>query len=1156
MATILDHMLARSDKGGRETLPKVDIGAANILTDPERPSFASDREVGRSQFLYLRRALDEKPPGQNDVWQALKEVAGRVRVQQSPDASRPYVADIPDSAVNQTPLLLDIAVKTRALRDAVARDNPAGVDSIVKAATGAAAEEGYGGKPPSPTEQAKIPGFRQAWESAPGIALRGAYRVLGESAQGYARRENEAANEHNRTLPIADREALVDPKATYRSWVAAVPNPVQPRRDRWTDAFVIGTDNAITSKAIEGFVGIALKAQDRGRDPTAAELKRDVAALDETFRKPEKIAIPTESISMVRAVRSNSGRNRDTPVSDWKTEEGRTQRLLAEVFKGSPKTVTAILENFDTLGQAVKVGDLGNTGKPAREALARQGYDIATIGAARNLARVGRSEEFPPAVARALIPPEPTTQAFVRRGIQEIVVRPPVTGENQYTAHLVGIEGQAYYNNKTAIARELKNAGPAPDGRAKTFVSFAEPGTEFSKTLVAAAGEAGIPVVRGTLNVANRTLIAASSREMQHVDYAFAGGGYSAEPLRASTTNRTFVVEESRIRRPGAQAENGSRPPSVPFDSFEGTRATRGALVLVDVKTPKDTTDFIARLNNAALTSPDMVLFGGPERNDKSIFKIARRRELSELSQPKVIDKNGQQLPPANVALYTTNRGASVNDTRSAQNDTALGWKTDEPRTQTLLTRLLEKEPMKVGTVLDTFKTLGEAVGIADRARQGGAEARTSLAGQGYNQDAINAAASVRRAVANGPAFNEAVLEAQTRTESQRDYANRQGVDLLVDPRDPAVRKTGPMVGFSTPAARNAPVGSRYAVVGDDGPATPETRRQVETLIEGLAKLHGRDENGVARMRIATTLTPGVGEAVMRASIDNKVPVEAYGSKDDRNFAAGSKDLELFSLAARANKEGLGGTWSLAAYGGKGEVPQASREKAARAAIESSDALVVGYLNRTDPLLMVAAAAGRGKPIATLPSSGPESNDSSGTAELVKPHNSIVAIVPAGERYDPSFVAAGARLSPISSEGYTQARADTGPGAMQLVTTRDLRTLKDAAAGLVDLTLSRPDPTASRTKPAPEATPPRADVLERAEVDRLIDPTYRRSLGMLPQEAKIGREAVAERGFERGATQAPVTLPANEMAARLREKFTVIERGRKDRPVTGPGMEP
>ena len=1170
MGTILDHILDRNDRGGRSGVPKVDIGSTHVLTDPERPSFAADREIGRSQFAYLRRSLDAAPPGQNDVWHALKDVAARVRLQQSPEASKPYVADIPDSAAGQTRLLLDVAIQSRGLRDNLSRDNDApSAERLHKAVAAAAAEEGISGRTPSREDQAKVRGFAAAWNSTPGLALRGAYGALGESAQMYAARESQGAVEHNAemeraakaagtTLHAADREAMVDPRATYKQWVAAVPAPVEARQARWTDSFAIGTDNPVTSKVMEAFVGLALKAHDRGKDPTHAEMRADVAKLDAAFAAPEKTPIFTTTITHVnergqevdlrRPLEAQGAprqaREDDADPMSWKAQDGRAQRLLAEVFKASPKSATPILETFDTIGDAVRAGTQAREGgRKAREEIMATGVGKEALNAARNLAAAASDKPAFEAAAQAALAPRASVRGVAQHGIQEITTRPALTSDNPYAAHLVGIEGQGYYSNKAAIRKELEGAGPAADGRPKTFVTFAEPGTEFRKTLLEAAAEARIPVVHGSLRVSNHSVLVPSARTLEHVDYAYASAnkGYSAEGLRVNTTNRALTVENPRSK--------DHRDANLAFDSYDGSRATRGALVVFDVRTPKETTDFIARLNNAALTSPEVILFGGPERQDNGPFKIARRRELSDMSQPRVIDKRGQELAPADVAIYTKSRGASVNDVRGVQNEEVVQkWETREPRTQALAARLLEKEPHKVAPLLDGFQTLGHALAAADHARAGGRKGREEVLGLGVTPEQLNAAASLRRAYAHAPSFNDAVKEAQGRTGAHASYAATQGMELLADPRDPVVRRSGPMVGFSSPSARGAAQGPRYAVIGDEKPLTPELQDQIGRFVETMAKLHGRNEAGQANFRLATTLTPGVGEGVMRAALEHGVPVEAYGSRDDRKFAQGSKEHELFQLAVDANKRGLGGTWSLAAYASPGPVAEPTREKAARAAIEGSDAIVASRIGRSDPLLMVVASAGQRKGLATLPAPGADPSEWSGTQELGRPGSSISAVIPLDERSSPSFVAAGARLSVKGDKGVTEARVETGAGALQLATNGDLRKLQEAAAGTADLTLGRRDPAAERRAAMAEHPSARTEVIDRADVDRFQDPAFRRSLGLTAPEASMLKAATAAAGVDRAMASAPQREETSALAARLSERFRVTTRsaGRSD----------
>ena len=1201
MATIIDNMLAANE--GRTKMPKVIVGASSILSDPERPSFVAEREVARSQFEYLSRSLvgdGAPPPDRNPVWRGLMDAAVRIRTQQSTDATNQPVPAIPDEAVNRTALLTDVGIKRMALVDALdglSPNKPArvamlyatGQASLIAARRGQGQDQGVEAdrtSRPGASNLAKTlessPAAARNWETPEAKAIKAAVRDLAAVVPPDVARAvvREAAVEGvAKAPPSADARMQRDPQVA-EAWDSAHGRGLRQAMAKMDEAQEQGGRSKLAGALLaaaneEGFSGRKPRPEDMAKtpgfkeawdSPQAEGLRKSMDLLGRSVRQYIQQGVGAPSDQRIDAENVDARSTYDRWAAAAPSPSARSAPRWTDAYQVVMDDQHTARVTRDFIAMALKSHDVNHT--PTKAELAKD------IGVARDA--LAAPEKKLVADYRLVADPEGKGSNMAKIGMKEVTVRPPLVGNDPYASHMVGLEGQAYYGNVAAVADTL-----AKGGSRTTFVSFAAPDTNFRKTLVEAAERQNIPVLRGELNVSNRSMNVSNTRLMSHVD-----GAYAAEGTTVRVTERQLMVENPRFNE------------MVPLGSRDGRQSTRGALVIVDVQTPEKAEDraarlavgqgakgdtpgrgseaplnFIARLNNGALTAPVMVAFGGTERGENNIFKMARRRELSGMSQPTFVDKNGVEMDRDKAALHVAQRGVTRADERAAEVAATRSWATSDTRAHLLVAAALPGSRDKQKALLDNYATLGDAVDAATAARN--APKGQRVPADPAAREALFAAAAYERATAN-PNRMAMSVEQVTRQVAR---AGEDVLDILADPRDKAVARTGAMMGFSTPQARSAPAGSRYAIIGDEKPVTPAMNDQIERVMSGLSKLHGRDEDGIARIRVATTLTPGVGEAVMRAGLKHGVPVEAYGSKDDRTFTKGTKDLELFALAANLKRQGLGGTWSLGDYDGAKDAGNASRERAARAAMDNSDAVVASRIDGKDPLKMVLASAGRDKPVMTLPAGrredgAPDVRGWEGTAELAKPNTSMRAQIPADHRHDPSFTVSGASRSVVvineqdaagrlAPRRVVIASVDTGQGATEMRTTGDLKTLKAAASGEVDLRMGRPAPEVDGRAEASARTGPSAvvrwDVMENLDMGRFHDKSYRKDLDLTKDEDRLATKTYAkwkytmalDRNYEPESSQEP----KSEMGKLLSQRFKVTESAQVKQKARTGGME-
>jgi hypothetical protein len=983
-------------------------------------------------------------------------------------------------------------------------------ETLVSAVMKAADEEGFSGKGPS-ARIGSLPGFTQAWESEPGKALRGSMALLGR----------EAARAATTAEPGPDGLAA-DPRATYDRWITAAPRPVDKAVGRWTDNYAVVMDNESSSRVVREFIGVALRAYDANRTPDKAELTKEVEGIRQTLA---------------------------TPVKEPRSETTVTYRPVRAV---------------------------DNEGRPQSDARGNPIYEVQTDGQ-------GRPIQYHDGTA------VPKLEAITQHRTREVTVRPALVGPDPYNRGLVGLEGQAYFDNTDVIKAAMQARRSDAQAKPAAFISFAEPGTTFRAALEQSAQELGIPIVRARLDATSREYTVADSRKLQHVD----GEYLSDRETRVRLNERSFTIPyakgpESSFVEEALGPKTPREGTPVPFDSLAGKDSARGRLVLVDISTPETAgqrearlaespsrggrekepvMNFIARINNGALTAPDLVTFGGSERSEENIFKMQHRRALSGMPMATMINSDGETLGSREIAELTAKRGVQKGEKaeeRARWVAAVPSWSTTDERAHLLVAAVIPSRQQQ-SALLNGFPTLGEAIKAGQQAplgdRRNAASAGETIATapriDPEQREATFAAVAFAKATANTNAFPLTVDSVRRRLDTAASTARR----LRADPRDPIVAKVGPIAGDSS--APETPKGATYAIIGDTKPATPAMIDQIDRVVGNLAKLHGRDEDGRGLLKINTTLTPGIGQAVMEAGLKYRVPVEAIGAKDDAAFKRDTPDLIAFAAARRLFHAGLGGTWTVAEQYPDGRMADASPEKAARAAIEGANAVVVSRIGRDDPLKMVVASAGVTKPVMTLPASRdaegrPDNEGWRGTAELSTPGTRMRAEIPVGPRHDPAFVAAGAILGRGRAEDRDGTRrdvilasVDTGMGATELRTPADLRMLQRAAAGEIDLRMGRQDPAApaaaaeearKRSAPAPDV---RWNVLDKLDLDQFGDKKYRESLQLTATETKLA-EATYRRFQYQIAVEAPMPVvenagPTSELGRLLGQRFAVKE---------------
>ena len=752
------------------------------------------------------------------------------------------------------------------------------------------------------------------------------------------------------------------------------------------------------------------------------------------------------------------------------------------------------------------------------------------------------------------------TERMGKVGVRAVMVRPPITartaefrrsvnvplgtsveeGANrlrQAKQPLVGVEGQDWYA-ETAVVTEALRRMKRGRGYQPTFISHAPEGTAFRKTLELAAKAAKVDVIYGSVELSKVNSVAVSEETRTHAD-----GVYASEARRTREVRTLTTIPDANATGDGGPEGRRNR---VGFDEGTARYQARGKLVIFDVVAKgegiSDMQVVNTRTNHAALTPSRMVAFG-VERYTPELPRILKRRQRSGRSQAYVLDKAGRRVPTLQVnakidqlaQTYTEKQREGVNDTR--------GWRLDRPAGMLLATATVGAAR---ATQLSEFKTVGAAMEAATRSLADPKSGREVAKEYGVSTGALMAAVQFEGKSRDAIEFQNKAASALARVRNVRE---EDGTSLLVDPRDAMVARQGPMVGFSAEKARDAAKGSRVSIVGDEGDVSPALAGNIDKLVAGLAEKYGRDADGVAKARVTTTLTTGVGEAVMDAAMRHKVPFEAIGHKDDRGFKRGSDDMRLFSKAWAAHEAGLGGTWSLHTYGEREQARTSTM--AAQVAMVGSDAVVVPRVRANDALAVAVASVGADKPVLTLAPSDPNPLAYSGNVLLATPGATIAAtwLTKNGTplRFtENAHVTEGVDRSRGDARVLSHATVDVGAGATEMKSVDAVGLVRQAALGEMDLRMGR-----SKASPSDERV--RWERIEGIDLDRVGERQYVEKLGLSQREADlVGRMSLEHRASEasRVFSQSP-ELNAREL---LSERFRVAPERAAKRERASEGM--
>ena len=987
--------------------------------------------------------------------------------------------------------------------------------------------------------------------------------VMGIALKAVDERRDPTTKEMNASLDALKAE-LAEPRKEKRYQMERVSRPVPPPHQA-TPAHII---EAMVAKAPES-ERAAMQAEfdrvERSKAISRGELKGTAtpitleqiteverakvarqmpAAKKEQEEAREALRVAEERRAAAMAPLNAAHADRETAIAAMaKAREGdktigaaETERLRAKAAEALRKANEALdakrKETAPAIGAAKKMVD------EAQEVFQTRSAEVTRLTAAMG-----------PTVTTGRGGAKFTT--FEQPRYVDVTMRPAITTDPNATRFpLVGLEGQRFYADQKAIgavmAEKMANAAArtetGEDGRERrggkpTFISFAPDGSGFQRALIAAAEKANVPVMRATMDVSVKTHAMLSDQTRQHVD-----GEYAAESIRFRHVMRTATFDEAVETRSWDQGERKQKVTQLPREtdplSFDGRRAAAGALILMRVDarqeqgrsaTQAEAMEFQATINNAALLPNDLVAFGNTNRKDQALPRIINRRMLSGYETPEMHDDKTKGLVPKSVVEnFARNSGETLHEYRSRDAQKAHTWRMDTPDAQLVVGRLVN-DPRKTALLIENFATIGDIVQAGHDIRKSPQGFRETQQRLGIDKETGLAAVALQRQTRNVQDYAHAVNVAM----EYAGVAEKRQNTLLTDPRDPLVALNRHVTGFSTPAARNAPEGSRIAIVGDEKPLNELHARQIDIVVKRLADQYGRDENGVARMRINTTLTPGVGEAVMEAGLRHKVPVEAIGYKDDYRFKNGTPDMRLFGLADDLEKAGLGGTWTLHKSGNKGGAVQympstensknpvkvptnvedstSSRERAMQAAMASSDAIIASRFEKTDLAVMAVAAAGQTKGLFTIPPAGPNQEPWSGTRELNKQDRNITMLLDlhngSGRAWQTDVIPGG-NFRARPNEGTVHAAINTNAGATEIRSSVDLENVVAAARGKADHSMGRPDAALEnrRSMASGKLSHERYDVMEQIDYERFNQKDYVEGLKLRPVEMKMARE--------------------------------------------------
>lgn len=1050
-------------KRGRNKLPLALISRDHALADPNRPSLVSEAETAKSLYEHLSKSLLAKEPTYNPMWQALAHTARSViSLQEVDDTKNERVKEMLENQARSLRAVTGgelVANRDPSEMSDEALANLVKVASISERVTRQIAES-------------NIPADKRV------DALRTIERLsINETANGPAPTR-------------ADLEKIPG--------LAAVWNGPEGRNYR-----------------------TAMRTLAESARLHAADINQEVSRMNETVDPGEEQIKPVKSRDVlsgwIGSMTAQAPGTQQTWTNDYAV--AMTTNEESVVAKGF----------IDIAMKAVREG--------RTPTLAELRADIGALHA-----QLSRPEvRFIDGTEREAVGNRIVEKHFVRAA----VVRPAITGrthdwrkgarvsaQSQEAAErsltmagkpIIGIEGQPYYDNVEAIKAAMmtlkghRRATPA-------MITHATDGTPFRSTIEEAAKAANVGILKAEMRIETSRTLTQSEATIDHVD-----GKYSAESIIGRKTVATVwikdapVVTSKRDVNPKTGVVNMRKvteKKDVPLDSAEGRRAALGHLIIVEpgkaVDSRQQRAMATAMENHAALAPNAMILAVRANRgNDTArmmtyeIARVVHRRTLSGRSAPFAIGKDGQRVSKVAVSQTAASLGATASE-RNAREVSAIEINKlsfTDPQAQLLVTQAIGAE--RAAILAARFQTVGEVIQTARAAlNDPKSEQASAPGGKPLTKEEKFAIGDLNRAFENSAKFKASAERAANIVHA----AEIESATVIADPSNKMVSRHGPLIGLVSDNIGDHAKLPSVAIVGDKAEVTPALAENIRKAIDDLAARNGRDEQGVAKFRITTTMTHGVGEEVMKAAIEKSVPVLAVTHIDDRALTATSPEIELLKLAMKAKRANLGGMATLDTYVAGREQPTA--DKALRAAMDGAEAVVVARAKATDRELVTYASVGRDKPLMVMGASEADPVAYGGNNLLRKPGVTLTAeiapadrqVVYANAEVSQSRVAVGkgdeSRM-PVY-ENRTFATTTTVDGALQLSSAKDFALLSQAMAGKgTHLTVDRGE---SIHRDEPEAgTKLRFDVLDKVDIARFADKDYAKELErfrLTPEERK------------------------------------------------------
>ncbi len=1050
---LVDLMERRS---ARQKLASFEPDRNSPLSDPERPGYVAPHHTANALFVHLERALSGAEPALNPAWHELLSAAKSVRNQQLSSN--------------------DGLSQAERVRPAV-RDSG---DDLASIASGQIVEP------------------RTTAPSAPALTVLPAQissRENGAELEGEALETwVEAATRRETFLAMVDAAAGPEKRVDARR---AIDSHVLK------SAFVKGAKGTTPTIDVDGFDmlwnGREGKAFQAAMMRLARHAKQDAKERNDEISLENMERPEDELIALINP--------RET-MADWSRQMNAEQVGRGVVETKAYEVVMQTDEEAVVMKGFIDIGlkAIDDKRMPSKAELAA---DVAKLRDAFSKPEYQLKTEV--VTAPSPVKGEgPVTRSSVRAVVRRQALTSPgrdfkggtgVSGidEKPETVHsllaqnrrIVGLEGQKNYHSDDVVRAEMGRL-VADRKTAPMMISHAPEGSLLRGSLLSAAEKLGVPVIRAELKLHTVSVKTDTLGTVKHFDGEYATPMISQRELRATCEIR---------------AQFGANQPAqrVAIDSSAARAAAKGSLVLVDVKDASfdnrhEKKLFQASVNHAALVANDFVGFG-VERHDKAFARVVGRRMMSGYDEPRILDKAGNVLTPAEIRLKIEPIGATPRQARAEDihNDTSK-LSTAMPFGQAVAVAAIG--PEKAAPMLKAFKSLGEAHDAGLRVLGAPKEAANIASAYGIDVSALHGAAAYVRAARDTDRFAQTVA----RTKEKWDTATKGETQILANPSDRLVQSGGTFVGFSTIRTPGgellAPHNKAIAIIGDERPVSENLGRNIDIAVAKLAETYGRDDAGVARVRLMTTLSVGTGEAVMEAALRHKVPVEAIGHKDDGKFKAGTDDMRLFNLASDVEAAGLGGTWSAHPYTKAGSAP--TPETAARIAMEAADATVVTRVSDRERLTLTIAATAQTRPVLVMPASDAEPRAYSGNHALTAPDRTIGA----------AFDMTGAQVTPLMQNATFSQRkdrnamvlygmVDTKAGSPKLQSATDMGRVKDAAEGKTDVSMSRRRPMSAMSAQEANRIGVRHDVLGEIDYDRFHEKGYSKALDLTPVERQM-----------------------------------------------------